>query len=153
MAAGLILNVIARAAATSAFAASLLLALVNLTTGGGQSGRLISFPVAIAEHRGERYLVAMLGDHTNWVRNVRAASGGAVLRQGRRRPVQLEEIPVEQRAPVLRRYLSIAPGARPHFPVTRGAPLEDFERIAAQYPVFRVTFLAGPPSTGPGAGA
>ena len=101
---------------------------------------------AIAEHRGERYLVAMLGDHTNWVRNARAASGSAVLRQGRRRPVQLEEIPVGQRAPVLRRYLGIAPGARPHFPVARGAPLEDFERIAAQYPVFRITCPAGEPT-------
>ena len=118
----------------------------TLEVRGRKSGRLISFPVAIAEHRGERYLVAMLGDHTNWVRNARAASGSAVLRQGRRRPVQLEEIPVGQRAPVLRRYLGIAPGARPHFPVARGAPLEDFERIAAQYPVFRITCPAGEPT-------
>ncbi|HEX7160750.1 MAG TPA: nitroreductase/quinone reductase family protein [Trebonia sp.] len=110
---------------------------------GRKSGRLISFPVAIAEHHGDRYLVAMLGERTNWVRNVRAAGGSAVLRQGRRRGVHLEEIPVEQRAPVLRRYLNIAPGARPHFPVTRGAPLEDFARIAARYPVFRITFPGG----------
>lgn len=109
---------------------------------GRKSGRLISFPVAIAERQGERYLVAMLGEGTNWVRNARAAGGSAVLRQGRRRPVHLEDVPVEQRAPVLRRYLEIAPGARPHFPVTRGAPLEDFERIAARYPVFHITYPA-----------
>ena len=30
-------------------------------------------------------------------------------------------------------------GARPHIPVDRHAPVEDFERIAAQFPVFRVT--------------
>lgn len=111
----------------------------TLEVRGRKSGRLISFPVAITEHQGERYLVAMLGERTNWVANARAADGSAVLRQGRRRPVRLEDVPVEQRAPVLRHYLEIAPGARPHFPVTRGAPLEDFERIAACYPVFHIT--------------
>jgi len=33
----------------------------------------------------------------------------------------------------------VAPGARAHFPVSRHAPLADFERIADQYPVFRIT--------------
>lgn len=120
------------------FAAGLWNRAATLEVRGRKSGRLISFPVAIAHHQGERYLVAMLGERTNWVRNVRAADGRAVLRQGRRRPVHLEEVPVKQRAPILRGYLDIAPGARPHFPVRRGAPLEDFEHIAAQYPVFRV---------------
>jgi hypothetical protein len=121
------------------FAAGLLNRAATLDVRGRKSGRLISFPVAITEHQGERYLVAMLGERTNWVANARAAGGSAVLRQGRRRPVHLEDVPVEQRAPVLRRYLQIAPGARPHFPVTREAPIEDFERIAARYPVFHST--------------
>jgi hypothetical protein len=120
------------------FAAGLWNRAATLEVRGRTSGRLISFPVAIAHHEGGRYLVAMLGERTNWVRNVRAADGHAVLRQGRRRPVHLEEVPVGQRAPILRRYLDIAPGARPHFSVTRGAPLGEFERIAAQYPVFRI---------------
>ena len=42
------------------------------------------------------------------------------------------------RAPILRRYLQVAPGARPHIPLDRRAPLAEFERIAALYPVFRV---------------
>jgi hypothetical protein len=111
---------------------------------GRMSGRLITFPVAIAEYHGERYLVAMLGERTKRVANARAAGGNAVLRQGRRRPVHLDEAPVEERAPVLRRYLAIAPGARPHFPVAHGSPLRDFERIAARYPVFRITEVNGP---------
>ena len=37
-----------------------------------------------------------------------------------------------------RRYLRVAPGDRPHIPVDQRAPLADFERIAAQYPVFRI---------------
>ncbi|WP_211330412.1 hypothetical protein [Prauserella muralis] len=42
------------------------------------------------------------------------------------------------RAPILRRFLELAPGGRPHLPVAPGAPLAEFERIAARYPVFRV---------------
>jgi hypothetical protein len=38
----------------------------------------------------------------------------------------------------LRRYLKLAPGARPHIPVDRRAPLAEFEAIAADYPVFRI---------------
>jgi deazaflavin-dependent oxidoreductase (nitroreductase family) len=128
------------------FAAGLWNRAATLEVRGRKSGRLISFPVAITRHGGERYLVAMLGEQTNWVRNARADGGRAVLRQGRRRPIRLEDVPVEQRALILRRYLDIAPGARPHFPITRGAPLEDFEGIAARYPVFRITYPAASPS-------
>jgi hypothetical protein len=80
----------------------------------------------------------MLGQNTNWVRNVRAAGGRAVRRHGRREAVRLEEVDPGARAPILRRYLAVAPGARAHLPVDRRAPLEEFERIAAQIPVFRV---------------
>jgi len=55
--------------------------------------------------------------------------------------VRLDEVDAGARAPILRRYLAVAPGARPHIPVDRRAPLRDFERIAAQFAVFRVTTL------------
>jgi hypothetical protein len=92
--------------------------------------------VVIADYRGERYLVAMLGEHTSWVANVRAAGGNAVLRHGRRESLELQEVEPSMRAPVLRRYLEVAPGARPHIPVNRQAPLAEFEKIAPEYPVF-----------------
>ena len=87
---------------------------------------------------GERYLVSMLGRNTNWVRNLQAADGRAVLRHGRREIVQLDEVDSSASAPILRRYLQVAPGARPHIPVDRWASLAEFGRIAADYPVFRV---------------
>jgi hypothetical protein len=87
---------------------------------------------------GERYLVSMLGAEAAWVRNVKAAAGRAVLRHGRTEQVRLEELPLERRAPVLKVYLQCAPGARAHVTVDKDAPLEDFEAIAAQFPVFRV---------------
>ena len=106
---------------------------------GRRTGRLISFPIAITAYQGARYVVAMLGQETNWARNVRAAGGRAVLRHGRREAVRLDEVDVRARAPILRRYLAIAPGARSHVPLDRRAPLEEFERVAARFPVFRVT--------------
>ena len=72
------------------------------------------------------------------VRNLRAAGGQAVLRHGRTERVRLEEVAVEQRGRVLKAYLQRAPGARPHVPIDKDAPLEEFETIAAQIPVFRV---------------
>ena len=113
--------------------------LATLEVPGRRTGHVISFPVVIADHEGERYLVAMLGEGTNWVRNVRAADGGAVLRHGRREVVCLEHVDPPARPPVLRRYLACAPGARPHIHVDRHAPVEEFEEIAPQIPVFRVT--------------
>ena len=105
---------------------------------GRRTGRVISFPVVIAACEGDRYLVAMLGNEVNWVLNVRAAHGAAVLAHGRRERVRLEEVAAEQRAPVPRQYLRVAPGARPHLPVAPAAPLADFERISRDYPVFRI---------------
>ena len=118
--------------------------LVTLEVTGRRTGKAISFPVVVADYQGERYLVSMLGDHTNWVRNVRAAQGRAVLRRGNREVVQLDEVDPGQRAAILRRYLECSPGARSHIPVGRGAPSAEFERIAAQYPVFRVTVPSAP---------
>ena len=106
---------------------------------GRKSGRTFSLPVVLAVVDGQRYLVSMLGDDVQWVRNVRAAGGRAVLRSGDREDVRLDEVPVDQRAPILRAYLQRAPGARPHVPVKKDAPLAEFERIAAAFPVFRVT--------------
>lgn len=93
----------------------------------------------VVNYQGERHLVAMLGQQANWVRNVRAVGGRAVLRHGTREAVRLEEVDVGERAPILRRYLDYAPGARPHIPVNRHAPLRAFASIAARFPVFRIT--------------
>lgn len=112
---------------------------VALEVTGRHTGRALTFPLVVADYVGDRYLVSMFGEKANWVRNVRAAQGKAVLRHRDRQPVQLEELPPAERAPILRRYLELAPGARPHIPVALDAPAADFARIAPKYPVFRVT--------------
>lgn len=112
---------------------------VTLEVTGRKSGRTISLPMAIAIVNKQRYLVSMLGEHVQWVQNVRATGGKAVIRHGNREEILLEEIPTDQRAPILKAYLQIAPGARPHVPVHKDAPLAAFEQIASDFPVFRVT--------------
>ena len=105
---------------------------------GRASGRRRSTAVVIATVEGKRYLVSMLGMRSDWVQNVEAAQGDAVIRQGRRRRVHLLRVPPEQRAAVLREYVRIAPSGRQHFPLPVGAPLSDFEAIAECYPVYRI---------------
>jgi polyisoprenoid-binding protein YceI len=111
---------------------------VTLEVPGRRSGRITRFPLGMADVGGEWYLVPMLGEQCNWVQNVRAADGRATLVRRRAAPCRLIEVPVGERAPIIKRYLDQVPGARPHVPVDRRAPLRDFEDIAARYPVFRV---------------
>ena len=105
---------------------------------GRKSGRIISLPVVIAIVDDQRYLVSMLGDHVQWVLNVRAAGGKAVMYSGSRTAIQLEDVAPDRRAPILKAYLKRAPGARSHIPVDKDAPLIEFEKIAADYPVFHI---------------
>jgi hypothetical protein len=112
--------------------------MVTLEVVGRLSGSPIRFPLVLTVLSGERYLVSMLGEETNWVRNVRAAGGRARLLHGADEQVLLEEVDASQRAPILKAFLQRAPGARPHIPVSKDAPLAAFAAIAPKYPVFRL---------------
>lgn len=98
----------------------------------------MALPVVVADYEGAEYLVSMLGDAAGWVRNVRAAHGKAVLLRRGGHPVRLVEVPADERSVILRRYLEVAPGARPHIPVPRTASLSEFQQVAHRYPVFRI---------------
>ncbi|MBL8931023.1 MAG: nitroreductase family deazaflavin-dependent oxidoreductase [Kineosporiaceae bacterium] len=110
---------------------------VTLEVPGRLSGRPTRFPLGMADLDGHWYLVSILGE-CNWTRNVRAAGGDAVLWWRRPRSVRLVEVAVDERAPILRRYLDAVPGGRPHVPVAPGSPLADFAAVADRFPVFRV---------------
>jgi hypothetical protein len=111
---------------------------VTLEVAGRRSGRVTRFPLGMADRDGQWYLVSFLGEHCNWVQNVRAADGRATLRGGRAVACRLVEVPVSERPPIIKRYLQKVPGGRPHIPVSRHAPVTGFGAIAARYPVFRV---------------
>jgi deazaflavin-dependent oxidoreductase (nitroreductase family) len=116
---------------------------VTLEVAGRSSGKPVRFPLGMARWAGDWYLVSMLGENCNWVRNVRAAGGKAVLRRWSTTPCQLVEVPVAERAPILKRYVEHVPGGRPHIPVDRRAPVAAFEPVADRYPVFRVVPTGG----------
>lgn len=110
-----------------------------LKVSGRRSGRAVAVPVAVTGVGGAEYLVSMLGPDAGWVRNVEAAGGNAVLRRrGHDVPVLLETVPARDRASILRRYVAIAPGARPHLGLGPAAPLAEFARISDAHPVYRI---------------
>jgi deazaflavin-dependent oxidoreductase (nitroreductase family) len=112
--------------------------MVTLEVPGRRTGRIVHLPLVMVVVDGERYLVSMLGEDVNWVRNVKAADGRVTLRHGRSEDVRLEEVAPEHRAPILKDYLKRAPRAGAHVPVEKNAPLAEFERVSARFPVFRV---------------
>ncbi len=103
-----------------------------------RTGRLSSTVLVVASHQGQRYVVSMLGEGSEWVRNVRAAGGRALIKSGRSHSVFLIEVPPEQRAPILKAWSQIASSGRQHLPVPHDAAVAAFATIAADYPVFRI---------------
>src|SRR6266540_5949605 len=78
---------------------------VTLEVVGRRTGRLTRFPLGMADWQGDWYLVPMLGENCNWVRNVRAAGGLATIRHGRARACRLLEVPLKQRARIFSSHL------------------------------------------------
>jgi hypothetical protein len=87
---------------------------------------------------GDRYLVSMLGHRSDWVQNVRAAGGEAAIKRGRVVQVHLTEIPIQERAAILKAWCQVASSGRKHLLVSPDAPLTEFDKIAPSHPVFRI---------------
>ena len=105
---------------------------------GRTTGELHHTPVNLLTVDGVDYLVAPRGE-TQWVRNVRADGGRLVLILGRHRDARVAtEVPVGERADLLRRYLrqwkreveSFFEGVGPD------ADPATFAEIAERHPVF-----------------
>lgn len=112
--------------------------LLTLQVRSRSNGRLLPTILVVTNYRGRRYLVSMLGNNSEWVRNVRAAGGQAFIKRGRSLPVILTEIQPEKRAPILKAWCQVATSGRNHLPILWDAPVSAFETISADYPVFRI---------------
>jgi hypothetical protein len=123
-----------RAIATTGIGPSFI---VTLETRGRRSGRVHSTVHIVAGHAGEDYLAAAV-DYSDWVLNARASGGEATVRHGKRRAVKLEEVPLDQRAPILKSYMKRSLGGRVLFKLSPASPIEKFEEIAAKHPVFKI---------------
>ena len=102
------------------------------------SGQVRADAVVVATVGGDRYIVSMFGTISDWVQNLEAAHGDAVICHGGSLGVRLVTVPPKERAPILREYVRVASSGRKHFPLPVGAPLVDFEAIAEQFPVYRI---------------
>jgi hypothetical protein len=112
--------------------------LLTLQVTDRSTSRLHEVILAVANYHGQRYLVSMLGNGSEWVQNVRAAGGKACIKRGWSHPVMLTEIPAQERAPILKAWCQVATSGNQHLPVSPQASVADFEAIAADYPVFRI---------------
>ena len=112
---------------------------------GRKTGRTYTTPVNVLEVNANKYIVAPRG-YTQWVRNV-ISSGEARLVKGRTRErIRLQVIADSQKPAILKAYLDgYKRTVQRYFPVRAGSPVEAFEPIAEQYPVFRVSAVGGPP--------
>ena len=102
------------------------------------TGRVNSTILVVVTYEGQRYLVSMLGEGSEWVQNARAAGGNASVKRGRSQPVQLTEIAPGERAPILKAWSKVATSGRKHLPISQDAPISAFEPVAGEYPVFRI---------------
>jgi hypothetical protein len=108
-----------------------------LSIPGRHSGRLRTTPVAVITYRSSRYVVAGYAD-SDWVRNARHA-GWANLHRGRRTErVRMDEVPVDQRPPILREFAREVPGGRAFLAVKRDATDAELAAGAAHHPIFRL---------------
>lgn len=115
--------------------------LATLQVRDRHDGTLRSNVLAVGTYQGKSYLVSMLGPQSEWVQNLRAAGGKAILKRGRAHAVALTEIPADERAPILKAWCQTATSGRRHLSVPYDAPVSAFNAIAADYPVFEIDDL------------
>jgi deazaflavin-dependent oxidoreductase (nitroreductase family) len=110
-----------------------------LAVRGRKSGEWRTVPVNLLIHEGQRYLVAPRGE-TEWVRNIRVAGGGE-LRLGQKcEPIGVVELADAEKPPILRLYLQKwwFEVGRFFEGLNRNASLEDLQKVAAEFPIFRL---------------
>lgn len=107
---------------------------------GRSSGRLRATPVSPLTVAGRQYVIAGLGDEAVWVRNARASGWGLLSRGRHRQRVRLVELPVDERAAILRAFPREVPHGVGYFTAVHGvtADPEQFAALAPTCPVFRL---------------
>jgi hypothetical protein len=108
-----------------------------LSVPGRKTGKLRSTPVSLLTVDGGRYVCT--GLETDWVKNARAAGWGLLTRGRRTERVALVELPVGERAPILREFPRQVPHGVAYFERILGLPSDPdaFAAAAAHCPVFR----------------
>ena len=118
---------------------------VLITIRGRRSGTPHTFPVALVEWQGRRFVQSPFGD-VNWVHNLRAAGEATVTRGDHREDVAARELTPEEAGPVLRGVLTpylrnriLGPFTRRYFAIRPDASDEAFIEKARRQPTFELT--------------
>jgi deazaflavin-dependent oxidoreductase (nitroreductase family) len=110
-----------------------------LTVRGRKSGQPRTFPIALMEQQGKRYLAATYGIG-DWVYNLRKAQEAMLTRGRRTETVTARELPKREAALVLRVEIQRTPLARSmaarFYGITADTPLEQCERAMLTHPIF-----------------
>jgi deazaflavin-dependent oxidoreductase (nitroreductase family) len=75
----------------------------KLSVQGRRSGKWHTTPVAVLEDGGERYLISYRGA-SDWARNLEASHKARLIQHGRVEEIDVVEVPVAERAPLLSAY-------------------------------------------------
>jgi deazaflavin-dependent oxidoreductase (nitroreductase family) len=117
---------------------------VLLTVRGRSTGLARTFPVAMLEVDGRRFIQSPFGE-VNWVRNLRADGTAMVAKGDSSESVEAIELTPEAAGPVLRDalapYLRWRIGAfviGRYFHVRADSPIEDYIAIARLHPMFEL---------------
>jgi hypothetical protein len=117
---------------------------VTLEVRGRKTGKLIRVSLSRTDYAGSQYFVSLAGE-VDWVKNVRAAGGKVVIVSRKQTPIQLMEIPLEERAPILLAYVqkrafthSGAQASQLFFGLGPHPTLQEMNEIASRYVVFKV---------------
>ena len=108
-----------------------------LTVAGRRSGLPRTTPVAVLIVNGQRYLV---GGYTgsDWVKNLRRAKQATVTRGSHSEAIQVTELPLDERWPILQRFARDVRGGRAFLTVDADATPDQFDHAARQHPVFLI---------------
>ncbi len=110
---------------------------VLLSVPGRRSGRVQTTPVSPVEWSGQKYLVAGFAG-ADWVKNARAAGWGRLGRGSNLDRVRLVEVPVVERSPIIKEFVTSVRGGRSFIDVPPDAPLPAFAAVSDRFPVFLV---------------
>lgn len=121
---------------------------VVLTVSGRSSGLPRSFPVAILDVAGQRYIQSPYGE-VNWVRNLRADPHALLTKGSREEPVEALEVAPPDAVAILRagvdRYLRsrwLSPLVRVFTGIRRDSTDEEILAHARRHPMFRLVSKA-----------
>jgi deazaflavin-dependent oxidoreductase (nitroreductase family) len=104
----------------------------RLSVPGRRTGKWRTTPVSVFTYEGERYIVSAWGV-SDWALNLRAALHGRLTNSGRVEVIEVVEVPVSERGPIVEAY-GVHFAAMPNMTeLMRSLP------DPADHPTFRIT--------------